>query len=153
MELLNTNNIYFFHSSHTSSHLHPQHAGFPATLDNEFQVFQSGNLRKCQIREKSGNFIMFTRPKEKVVVTLVCCFFITKWHIHWIIMIGYGGFSVWKSLLFCLSLGDCGEFGLYPHHGILTIHQGKVEGNQGIVFSWNDGNPDKSRIARAIRGM
>ena len=56
-------------------------------------------------------------------------------------MIGYmyGGFLVCKSLLFFLSLGGCGEFGLYhlhskgsgangcsQHHVISKIPQGKV---------------------------
>ena len=56
--------------------------GFPATmenLENEFKVYHSGNLKKVlKIREKSGNFIMFTCPKKKVVVTSVCRFFIAK---------------------------------------------------------------------------
>ena len=46
---------------------------------------------------------MFSCPEDKVVVTSV----ITEWHIHWIIMIGYGVFLMWKSLFFCPSLGDC----------------------------------------------
>ena len=53
---------------------------------------KSGNLRKVlQVRVKSGN-IMFNCPKEKLFVTLVCCFFLNKWNINRIIMIGYGGF-------------------------------------------------------------
>ena len=30
--------------------------------------------------------------------------------------------------------GGCGEFDLYPHHGISRIHQGKVREKEGILF-------------------
>ena len=74
----------------------PSQPGKPGKLvqwASSFPVREmSGNLRKVlQIREKSGNCIMFTCRKEKVVVQSAA-FFITEWHIHWIIMIGHGGF-------------------------------------------------------------
>ena len=87
-----------------------------------------------KIREKSGNFIIFTFPKEKVIVTSVCCFFHNQktYSLNsndWLWRL----FGV-KSLLFYLSLGSFGEFDLYPHHGILKIHQGKIRENRGIRF-------------------
>ena len=68
-------------------------------------------MKVLQIREKS----MLTCPKEKVVVISVCYFFRNQ-VTYSLLMIGHGGFLVWKSLLFCLLLGGCIEFDLYHLH-------------------------------------
>ena len=63
-----------------------------------------------QVRE----FYHVHLPKRKCGcdISLLLFSFITRWHIFkcWIIMIGCGGFLVWKSLLFCLSLFGCGDW-------------------------------------------
>ena len=53
----------------------------------------------------------------------------------------YGGFLVWKPLLFCLSLGGCDEFDLYPRRGISKIHQGIVRGKWEDFVSMKSWEP------------